>query len=253
VRMLTLRRNQIEVDQVCQLEKDQLDKLIIELESVENVAKSVHQSVKNLTKQMLCTGKVECTLTSDLLNQAKIFGDDDAMNNLLEECNSFAQTNNASGKEFITSLKKAVLVPLELLRRAMNEVRAELRIYNSLEMQVTKLQRKVTAHSDKERTGPNLVKLQEMKLALAVRRNEFTKLTQQMLVKLSKLLSASVELLNSCIKGFIAAELSWKCLCKQAMCRAFSKLPTDLESNRVKSMGESMKALNALSICLDLR
>lgn len=239
---------------MCQLEKDQLDNMIEELESVENLAKSTHQSARNLAKQTLGVSKIELTMANNISNHIKIFTNDDMMCNLLEECNSYAHMSNSCNKEFAMSLKRALMEPLELLKRAMNEVRAEMRVYNSLELEVIKLQRKIAAHSDKERTGPNLVKLQEMKLALAVRKNEFTKLTQQLVAKLSKFLTSTKELLNSCIKGFIAAELAWMHSCERAINRKpFMNIPAGIEPDRVKFMGDSLRALDSLSICLDSR
>uniref|UniRef100_A0A6G1SN28 Uncharacterized protein n=1 Tax=Aceria tosichella TaxID=561515 RepID=A0A6G1SN28_9ACAR len=254
VRSVRIRRHRVEVDPVCQIEKDQLDNLVVELETVESIAKSAYQSAKNLSKQALCVGKLELTLTNDLTNYARIFTNDDTMSNLLEECNAYAYTSNTSSNEFATSLKKTLLDPLELLKRALTEVRRELRVYYSLEMEVIKLQRKVASYSDKERTGSNLVKFQEMKLALAVRKNEFTKLTQQLVAKVSKFVAGTKELLNSCVKGFIAAEMAWMNSCERTISRkSFMNIPVGIETDRLKFMGDSIRALESLSICLDSR
>lgn len=232
---------------------EQLERLIADFDRSENVTKSLHQSSKKLLDQILCVGKFELTLTEDL-STSDVFSNDDSMRVAIEEWNSMASVNNSIGDEYVISLQKTVIDPLKHLRQAFLELRAQIKLHDAIQLDVIKFQRKVVSCSDKEKTGANLVKLEESKQALAASQREYTKQTQQLVNDLSKFLSASVEMLRPLFEGFIAAEFAWIRACKRTMdtkSRLISTLDNQRQSDRLKSIEDSFKALGTLSICSD--
>lgn len=240
-------------DTSTQSASERLERLVAEFDSAENVAKSLHQSAKKLLDQILCIGKFELNLT-DELTSSDVFINDDFMRIVVEEWNSMAFVNNSVGEEYVISLQKTLIGPIKQLRQAFNELRAQIRLHDAVQLDVIKFQRKVASYGDKEKTGANLVKLEESKQALAASQREYAKQTQQLVNDLSKFITGSVEMLRPLLEGFIAAETAWARACKRTM-DAKSHIITSTEvqtqSDRLKSIEDSFKALSALSICSD--
>lgn len=241
------------MDPTTQSASEQLEKLVAEFDSCENVTKSLQQSAKKLLDQILCMGKFELNLT-DELSSSNIFVNDDFMRIVIEEWHSMAFVNNTVGDEYVISLQKTLVEPLKQLKQAFAELRAQIRLHEAIQLDVIKFQRKVSSYGDKEKTGSNLVKLQENKQALAASQKEYSRQTQQLVNDLTKFMSGSIEMLRPLLEGFIAAEIAWIQACKRTMDgKSHIIMTTEVQSqpDRLKSIEDSFKALGALSICSD--
>lgn len=248
-----LALNQAELDSTTQNANETLEKLVAEFDSAENVTKSLYQAAKKLPDHILCTGKFETKLTDDL-SSSNIFANDELMRGIVEEWHSFAFVTNTVGDEYVITLQKTLIEPLKQLKQAFAELRAAIRLHDSIQFDVIKFQRKVASYSDKEKTGANLVKLQESKQALAASQNEFAKRTQILVNDLSKFLAGSLEMFQPLLEGFIAAEVAWVRACKRNMdSKSQINTSTDLETQsvRLKKIEDSFKSLGSLSICSD--
>lgn len=242
-----------ELDSSTQNANENLEKLVAEFDSAENVTKSLHQAAKKLPDHILCMGKFETKLTDDL-SSSDLFVDDEFMRSIVEEWHNFAFVSNKVGDEYVIALQKTLIEPLKQLKQAFVELRSAIRLHDSIQLDVIKFQRKVASYSDKEKTGPNLVKLQENKQALAASQKEFAKRTQQLVNDLSKFLAGSVEMLQPLLEGFIAAEVAWIRACKRCL-DSKTHLTTittfEAPTDRFKNIEESFKSLGSLSICSD--
>lgn len=241
------------LDSSTQSANETLERLTAEFDSAENVTKSLHQSAKKLLDQILCMGKFETKLT-DELSGSNVFENDETMRGVVEEWHSFAFVSSTIGDEYVISLQKNVIEPLKQLKQAFAELRAGIRLHDSIQLDVIKYQRKVASYSEKEKTGTNLVKLQENKHALEASQREFATRTQTLVNDLSKFLAGSVEMLEPLLAGFIAAEVAWIRACKRSLdsrshiTTATQTESTQTQSDRLKSIEDSFRALSALSI-----
>jgi len=228
-----------------------LEKLVAEFDCAENVVKSLQQSIKKLLDQILCMGKFETKLIDELCG-SNLFTDDDSLRLVLEDWHSSAFVFNTVGDEYVISLQKNVVEPLKQLKRAFIELRAQIRLHDSIQLDIIKFQRKVSSYSQKERTATNLVKLQESKQSLEARQREFANRTHLLLKDLSKFLRGSVEMLQPLLEGFIAAEIAWIGACKRSM-DARSHMDVAIsslsQSDRLKKIENSFSSINSLSIC----
>lgn len=242
-----------ELDSMTQNANETLEKLINEFDSAENVTKSLHLAAKKLPDHILCTGKFETKLTDELAG-ANLFTEDEFMHNVIEEWHSFAFLSNTIGDEYVITLQKTLIEPLKQLKQAFAELRAAIRLHDTIQFDVIKYQRKVAHYSDKEKTGTNLVKLEESKQSLAASQKEFARRTQLLVNDLSKFLAGSVEMLQPLLEGFIAAEVAWIRACKRSIdSKSQLVASTQMESqpDRLKNIEEKFKAFNGLSICSD--
>lgn len=232
-----------------------LEKLVAEFDMAENVTKSLHQASKKLPDHILCTGKFETKLTDELA-MSNLFVGDDFMRSIVEDWHSFAYVSQAIGDEYVITLQKTLIEPLKQLKQAFADLRTSIRMHDSIQIDVIKLQRKVSSYSDKEKTGANLVKLQETKQALAASQQEFARRTQVLINDLTKFLAGSVEMLQPLLEGFIAAEVAWIRACKRSIeNKTHITTTTDIasQSDRLKTMEDTFKRISALSICSDLK
>lgn len=243
--------HKLELDSVTQCATQQLERLVAEFDSAENIIKSLHQSAKKLIDQILCIGKFETKLTDDL-SSSNLFSADEQMKAVTEEWHSLTFVSNTIGDEFVINLQKNILEPLKQLKQAFTELRAQIRLHDSIQLDVIKFQRKVATYNEKEKTGANLVKLQENKQSLAASQREFANRTHLLLKDLGKFLMGSSEMLQPLLEGFIAAEIAWVRACKKSMdsrTRIEDTLTAGNHPERLKKIENTFRALNDLSIC----
>lgn len=258
-----------EMDTQTQNAHESLERLINEFDSAENATKSLHQSSKKLLDQILCMGKFETKLT-DEITSANLFENNEYMKSLLEEWHSFAFVADTIGDEYVIGLQKTLIEPLKQLKHTFAELRAAIRLHENIQLDVIKFQRKVSSYSEKEKTGTNLVKLQEAKQSLENSQKEYARRTQTLANDLSNFLAGSEKLLQPLLEGFIAAEVAWARACKRAldtrphMCltdapgaQSSQQMPPTVQQqppsqlsplDRLKSIEESFQAIGALSI-----
>lgn len=244
-----------EMDSITQNASETLARLVAEFDSAENVTKSLYLTAKKLPDHILCTGKFETKLTDDL-SSANLFSRDEFMQNIMEEWHDFAFVNNTIGDEYVVSLQRTLMEPLKQLKQAFCELRAAIRLHDSVQQDVIKFQRKVASHGEKERTGANLVKLQESKQSLAASQKEYANRTQTLINDLSKFLTGSVDILQPILEGFIAAEVAWARACKRNMdnrTHITATTQVETQSDRLKNIEDSFRAMGSLSICADTR
>uniref|UniRef100_A0A6G1SLT8 Bridging integrator 3 n=1 Tax=Aceria tosichella TaxID=561515 RepID=A0A6G1SLT8_9ACAR len=230
---------------------EQLEQLMAEFDGAENVTKSLSQSAKKLLDQVLCVGKYEVTLSEGVASSG-VFAEDSSMQTILEEWNSLAVVDNTIGDEYVISLQKTLVEPLKQLKKAFAELRAQIRLMEAVQLDMIKFQRKVSSYNSKDKTGQNLVKLQENKQALSASQAELAKQTEQLVNDLTKFNSGSLEMLKPLLEGFIAAELAWIQARKRTLnqrSRLVAATVAQTQSERLKSIEDNFKNLSALSIC----
>lgn len=242
-----------ELDSLTQNANETLERLVVEFDSAENVTKALYQAAKKLPDHILCTGKFETKLTDDL-SSSDVFMNDEYMRTIVEEWHSFAFVSNTIGDEYVITLQKTLIEPLKQLKNAFSELRSAIRLHDSIQFDVIKFQRKVASYNEKEKTGANLVKLQESKQALAASQREFAKRTQILVNDLSKFLAGSVEMLQPLLEGFIAAEVAWVRACKRSLeskSHLNNTTALEVQSDRFKTIEDTFKSMASLSICTD--
>lgn len=247
-----------ELDSSTQNANEILERLVAEFDSAENVTKNLYQTAKKLPDHILCTGKFETKLTDDLA-RANLFATDVQTRSILDDWNAYASVSNSIGDEYVITLQRTLLDPLKQLKKHFAESRAAIRLHDALQLDVIRHQRKVAWLNDKDKTGVNLVKLQESKKALANSQREFARHTQLLVNDLTKFLAGSNEMLQPLLEGFIAAEVSWVQACKRCMdsktqlTETMAFEDTHNSDGRMRDMEEAFKSLSALSICSETK
>lgn len=230
-----------------------LERLLNEFDSAENTAKSLYISVKKLPDHLLCAGNFEIKLTDELLTSS-LFANDEFMRNVIEDWNSFTLQSNTIGDEYVINIQKTLIDPIKRLKLAFSGLRSAIKLHESKQFNLIKHQKRVASLSDKEKTGPNLVKLEQSKKLLSNAQSDFAHSTQVLLNDLSKFITGSVEMLKPLLEAFIAAETAWVKACQQSL-ESKSDLTTNMEeqnvADRLKSINDTMNRINTLSICVD--
>lgn len=241
------------MDSHVQNANEHLEKLVAEFDSAENVTKSLYQAAKKLPDHILCMGKFESKVTEDIV-RSNLFVNDQSMRNIIEEWCSFATVSTSIGDEYVLSVQKSLIEPLKQLRQAYAGLRSAIRMHDSIQLDVIKFQRKVAQLSEKEKTGPNLVKLQEVKQSLAASQKEFARRTDLLVQDLTIFMAGSVEMLRPLLEGFIAAEIAWI----RATKRSFDTkrdisdaCQSQGQADRLRGIESTFKKLSTLAICAD--
>lgn len=242
-----------DLDSVTQSANEALEKLIVEFDSAENVTKSLYQAAKKLPDHILVAGKFESKITDDITS-SNVFANDEYMMNIIDEWHSFTYVSNTIGDEYVITTQKSLIEPLKQLKKAFADLRAAIRLHESIQFDVIKYQRKVASYSDKEKTGTNLVKLEENKQAFAASQKEYAKRTLILINDLTKFLSGSLGMLQPLLEGFMAAEIAWikaskRCLDSKSHIASATNLET--QSIRLRNIEDTFKSMSSLSICSD--
>lgn len=245
--------NRVELDPSIQNANLALDRLLTEFEAAESATKSLYLAVKKLPDHVLCTGKFEVKLTDELAS-SNLFSQDESTRCIIEDWHSFASQSSTIGDEYVITLQKTLIDPIKRLKKAFAELRAAIKIHDSKQLDLIRCQKKVSSYVDKEKTGANLVKLEESKKMLSSAQNNFARSTQVLLNDLSKFITGSVEMLKPLLEAFIAAEVSWVKACKNSLDSKSQMINTIQQispTERSKTIENSMRRLGSLSICTD--
>lgn len=257
LRGFSTRRRQCQLDPSTDNANEHLDQLIGNLESNEHVSKTIQQSATKLIDEVLLLGKLETNLTHDLTCKTNIFICDERIRDILEDWYSFAGIQNNLTSEYVITLKKNLIEPLKLLKHAFDEIKTQIRANCALQLVVIKLQRKMAGFVDRPMTGKNLVKKQELRRTLITTQTEYAKQTQKLINDLTKFSSGGMEMLTPLLSRFLSSEIVWVHSSKRAIqlqtyCLDSSYLHEN-PADRIRTIDDTMRSLDALSICRESR
>lgn len=190
---------------------------LTEFNAAETCLKSLYTSIKKIQDNILCTGKLETKLTTDLVN-AKLYieRDDDqddsremTMDEAIETWRTIALSSYSLNENYVISLQRYVIDPMKRLKQAFTDLRLAIRAHEVTQNNLNKWQRKVSKYGDKRRTGNNLVRVEEAKRQLSLAQGEFSRSSQRLLEDLSHFLSGSPELRRPLVEAFAEAEVAF--------------------------------------------
>lgn len=192
-----------------------LGKLLTQFELAESSLKAFYSSVKKVQDHILCTGKFETKLTSELASSRLHIedeNDDDycqTMDMAIASWRSIALASNTLGENFVITLQRYVIDPMKQLKQAFIDLRVAIRLHDMKQNQIVRLQRKVSKYSEKKKTGKNLVQFEEAKRQLSQAEGDYSQNIQILLNDLTKFLSGSTKLRKPLVEAFAGAELAF--------------------------------------------
>lgn len=197
--------------------------------------------------------KVESKITNDL-SSSNQFTDDQNLRNILEKWHSFACDSNAAGEDYVVALQKVLLNPLKQMRQAFADMRNAIKTRESVHSDMLKFQKKVIYYNEREKTGTNLVKLEESRQAFNSSQSEYTRRTEALTKELSHFLSGTVSLFQPSLEGYITSEIGWIHNCQTSFDNQLN-LPAIKQDQSVvelsKTIEENFVNMSKLSICSD--
>lgn len=231
---------------------DPLEEQTLILSSVENSSKKMLKSARKMTDAMQSLSRMEVKLTTDLSNSS-LCQEDSELRNLTEEWHSFNCRLTDGAADYSDTVGKTVVEPTKRIYKMMEEFRMAIKKREELQHKILKMKERVNKLKDKEKTGSNLVKLQQHRIQLEALEEEFRQHNDLLLRELPKFLSTRIDLIQPSIEGYTKAKvLFWG-----DTLSALTSFPflSSIESSRVPSWPEYqskqrnlMKELSELSI-----
>lgn len=149
------------------LNDDALESCVPKLEQLDLDTRKLYKDSKKYEDCLLDMCKSEKKMTEDLSNSL-LCQEEDRLRTLVEEWHSFACGLSKADEELVANLHYTLTDPVKKFHAMFPEVKLSLRKYEQCRQDSEKLQAKVAKLETKERTAPNLVKLDHAKHSLNV-------------------------------------------------------------------------------------
>lgn len=189
---------------------DEFDRVLRRLSLAEAATNRVKKESKKVNEALLAMNRAEVKLTDDLSNSSLCQQHEPQLRELTEEWHTFNRQLTNCTDDLNINIQLIVLEPVKRLQLAFKEVRALLKKRDHCHSEIESYSNKVAKLSTKEKTGPNLVKLEQIKQQLAAHEQEFAKYNQLIMDQLSPFIDARIDYFQPCLEGLVRAEaLYW--------------------------------------------
>ncbi|KAG9509332.1 Bridging integrator 3-like protein [Fragariocoptes setiger] len=182
----------------------ELDKLIHDFEATENKLKLLYNHAKHVPDTLLLMNKFEKQITENLSSSP-----DPRFLPIIEEYHSFACQAEEIGEDLVITFQKVLLGPLKEIKQAFVELRQAIKHRDNVKNDVERFQKKISTLQNKEKTGTNLVKLEECKQTLMASQKEAARYENILHTELTKFLTGIVSLFQPSLEAFVRSEILW--------------------------------------------
>ncbi|RWS29462.1 Bridging integrator 3-like protein [Leptotrombidium deliense] len=232
------------------VDEEDVDKITTRLNNVETTAKKIHKSGKKLNETLLNFNRQECKLSSDLSDSVLCQQYSPELRALVEDWHTFNTHCSQFGEDYAVCVQKVLVDALKRFEGALNEAKNCLRKREQLRNDCIKFSARVSKLSEKEKTGQNVAKLQQMKDNLSQAEDELRQQSALILQEIPAFIDYRINYFQPSLEGFIKAQTyfwgeSSKSYNSYSLLSSQIKPPTKSSWNEYKQ--NQQKLLNQIS------
>lgn len=229
-------------------DSEDMEKQLLRLAGAEMATNQLKRDAKKLNDSIIALNRIDCKLTNDLSNSTLCQQHEPDLRLLTEEWHTFNCQSTKCADDLNVNVQRIIVDPVKKLQQAYKEIRILLKKRDHCHQEIVAHSAKVAKLSEKEKTGPNLVKLEQAKQALAAAQEEFTKQNNLIEQELPAFVDARIDYFQPSLEGFVRSEaLFWG----DTLNAMNSKYMTTVLTERVPSWNEytndQEKLMNQLS------
>lgn len=191
-------------------ETEEFDGVLRRLAAAESATQSVKRCSKKVNESLLAMNRAEIKLTNDLSNSSLCQQHSPELRELTEDWHTFNQQLTNCADDLNINIQLIVLEPIKRLQYALKEIRAMLKKREHCQQEIASYTQRLAKLADKEKTGQNLVKQEQLRQVLAGHEDEYGKYNQLIMEQLSPFIDARINYFQPCLEALVRAEaLFW--------------------------------------------
>lgn len=184
----------------------EFEKEVKKLEELDEVSKRLYKDGKRLVEANTGLTKAERRLTQDLLGTV-LCQSEDELRWMVEEWDHALITLDMHSQETNSVVHRAVIDPVRKFNNIFPNIQAAVKRREQLLQDFQKCQSKVSKYQDRDRTGPNLVKLDAGKRALVVAQNEFSSQNAALVEDMPRLYEGRIQYFQPSLEALIKSQV----------------------------------------------
>ncbi|KAG8176892.1 hypothetical protein JTE90_000477 [Oedothorax gibbosus] len=229
-----------------------LEKHVSKLEQLENTTKKLYKDAKKYEDCILDANRCEKKMTSDLSNSV-ICHEEEQLRELVEEWHSYVSQANAFDEDLVLVTHRTIVEPLKKFQGVFSETRSALKKRDQAMQECMKASQKMQKLQEKEKTGPNLVKLEAAKQSLTTLEEDFKAQDKLLKSELPLLYEGRIEYFQPCLEALIKAQVEHSGNCASLFPETVPSLNsfTTSEIEMREHQNQRLAQIHALSIVGD--
>lgn len=206
----------------------------------------------------LSLARAEQKLTSDLASCYQVYEEED-FRALAEEYHSVSKQMGDCAKTFSETIQVTVNDPLKKLANEFGSAQAAIRKRDQMITDLLPLRKQLEKLKEKERTGTNIARTEQLKKSLSLMENDFKTTNKQLLVDMHTLLELRADYIEPSLLAFIRTETNYYGECTKLFNSLVAKNKDASSSTRhepppsdlISMFNQDMQAIRGLSIVAD--
>lgn len=183
-----------------------INKLLARLEETN---RSVQKECKNLKECFLTLARTEQKLTSDLSSACYQAYEEEDFRALAEEYHSVSKQMGDCAKVFSETIQVTVNDPLKKLANEFGSAQGAIKKRDQMITDLMPVRKQLEKLKEKERTGTNIARTEQLKKSLSLMENDFKTMNKQLLTDMHTLLELRADYIEPSLLAFIRAETNY--------------------------------------------
>ncbi|XP_067936078.1 bridging integrator 3-like [Watersipora subatra] len=206
------------------------------LGDLDDSTQTLHKDVKQLNEREMNAFKAEKKLVGDLCSCSSI-REDPSLRDALQRWNEHIKYHEDYLNSMINDTSRVMIEPIKRLLTEFPKIKEMIKKRDQLLIEYEKCQQKVDKLKKKERTGPNVVKLDTARKSLSAIKKEFEEENEALLDYMTSLYEQRADYLTPSIHALINIEI---CHIAEGF-RFYSELEASVDTQKDKGQEESAK------------
>ncbi len=230
---------------------------------LEETNRTVQKECKNLKECFATLARCEQKLTSDLLSWNQVY-EEENFRAVAEEYHSVSKQMGDCAKQFSEIIQITVNDPLKKLAQEFGSAQGAIKKRDQMITDLLPVRKQLEKLKEKERTGTNIARTEQLKRTLSVMESDFKSTNKQLLNDMNTMLELRGDYIEPSLLALIRAETNYYGECTKLFNSLALHSGTSPDRNSPKAskcepasseliaqFNQDMKAIRALSIVAD--
>ncbi|XP_076460822.1 bridging integrator 3-like [Babylonia areolata] len=186
----------------------EFEKEVKKLEELDEITKRMYKDGKRLVESNTAQTKAERRLTQELLGTV-LFQSEQDLRWQMEEWDHALAKLDMHNQDVNAVVQKAMIEPVKKLNSIFPNVQAAVKRREQSLQELQKCQSKVSKYQERDRTGPNIVKLDAGRKALVQAQNEFSSQNAALSEDMPKLYESRLQYFQPSLEALIKAQVQY--------------------------------------------
>ncbi|XP_035671904.1 bridging integrator 3-like [Branchiostoma floridae] len=233
------------------VEKD-FERECTKLAQLDESTKKLYKDMRKCTEAVTALSKCEVKLGQDLVSTCQ---GEDMLRNEAEAVGATTAKLEGFSQELNTSSQKAVIEPMKRFTNIFPQANSAIRKREQSLQEYSRQQLKVEKLQEKERTGPNIVKLEQGKKALSAAKEDFEVQNSSLMEEMPQFYDGRIDYFQPCFEALLKSQVAYHSNVYKVLCELASDLgadtdpPPDHQYNA--DLQKQLSDMKALSIVLE--